>query len=142
MVRHSIGRNRANQIAVATGLALALFAGGRSVAAFVSREFGFYHYSIEVDASSGSGLDGRAMAIAAATPGVSRVEPLVESQVQYREAAIRRGAWARIRSTRTGSAPAAGSPPLTTPPGCHRSYSDRSEVSAGPKAAVSRTFGS
>jgi putative ABC transport system permease protein len=69
------------QIAVATGLAIALFAGGQSVAAFVSRGFGNFHYTIEVDAMYASALGKRAESVAAATPGVTRVEALVESQV-------------------------------------------------------------
>jgi putative ABC transport system permease protein len=72
------------QIAVATGLALALFAAGQSIAAFVSKGYGNFRYAIEVDASNGSALGRRAAAVAAATPGVTRVEPLVEGQVTYR----------------------------------------------------------
>lgn len=69
------------QIAVATGLAIALFADGRSVAAFVSNGDSYFRYAIEVDVKNGSALNRRAEAIAAATPGVTRVEPLVEDQV-------------------------------------------------------------
>ncbi len=72
------------QIAVATGLAIALFAGGQSVAAFVSTGYGNFRYTIEVNAMYGSALGKRAEAVAAATPGVTRVEPLVEGQVTYR----------------------------------------------------------
>jgi putative ABC transport system permease protein len=72
------------QIAVATGLAIALFADGQSAAAFVSKGYGHFRYAIEVDASNGSALGRGAEAVAAATPGVTRVEPLVEGQVTYR----------------------------------------------------------
>jgi hypothetical protein len=71
------------QIAVATGLAVALYAGGQSVGAFVSKGYSHFRYNVEVDASNGSALGSRAIAIAAATPGVTRVEPLVEGQVTY-----------------------------------------------------------
>lgn len=69
------------QIAVATGLAIALFAGAQSVAAFVSRGYSYFRYDLEVDAGNGSALGARAVAIAASTAGVQRVEPLVEGTV-------------------------------------------------------------
>jgi putative ABC transport system permease protein len=72
------------QIAVATGLAMALFAAGQSIAAFVSKGYSNFRYAVEVDAGNGSALGRRAAAVAAATPGVTRVEPLVEGQVTYR----------------------------------------------------------
>jgi ABC-type lipoprotein release transport system permease subunit len=72
------------QVAVAIALALALFAGGRSVTAAVDQEYASLHYQVEVDSNSGAPfLDGRARSIVAATPGISRVEPVVESGVQY-----------------------------------------------------------
>src|SRR5262249_24300241 len=40
------------QIAVATGLAITLFAGAQSVAAFVSKGYSSFRYAIEVDANS------------------------------------------------------------------------------------------
>ena len=80
------------QIAVATGLAVALFAGGQSVAAFVSNGYRYFRYTIEVDANNGSALGRHAAAIAAATPGVTRAEPLVEGQVTYQGAGF--PAWA------------------------------------------------
>jgi hypothetical protein len=43
-----------------------------------------FHYAIEVDAANGSPLLGsRAQAIAAATPGVTRAEPVVAAAVDY-----------------------------------------------------------
>ncbi len=72
------------QVAVATGLALALFASGRSLDIGVSQVFATFHYTIAVDAGNGSPLLGsRAQAIAAATPGVTRAEPVVEAAVDY-----------------------------------------------------------
>ena len=72
------------QVAVATGLALALFASGRSLDIGVSQVFATFHYAIEVDAANGSPLLGsRAQAIAAATPGVTRAEPVVAAAVDY-----------------------------------------------------------
>ena len=75
------------QVALATGLALALFAAGRSIAVGVGQTYDAFHYAIEVDGGSGAPLLGsRARAIAAATPGITRVEPVVENAVQYRGA--------------------------------------------------------
>jgi ABC-type lipoprotein release transport system permease subunit len=72
------------QVAVATALALSLFALGRSIAVSVSQAYGTAHYDLEVDASSGSPpLDSRARSIAAATPDITRVEPVLENEVQY-----------------------------------------------------------
>ncbi|MGH2719288.1 MAG: FtsX-like permease family protein, partial [Actinomycetota bacterium] len=73
------------QVAVAVALALALFAVGRSAAVVIDSIFGAYHFSVEVDAYNGAPqLDSRAQAVAAATPGVASVEPVVENGVQYR----------------------------------------------------------
>jgi putative ABC transport system permease protein len=75
------------QVAVATGLALALFAAGRSIAVGVSQVYGAFHYAISVDAGNGSPLLGpRARSVAAATPGITRVEPVAENSVEYRGA--------------------------------------------------------
>jgi putative ABC transport system permease protein len=72
------------QVAVATALALSLFAVGRSATATLNQVYGNFRYNLEVDAGSGSPpLDSRARAIAAATPGASRVEPVLENQVRY-----------------------------------------------------------
>jgi len=72
------------QVAVATGLALALFAAGRSIDVGIGQIYGTFHYAIEVDGGSGAPLlSSRARAIAAATPGVTRVEPVVKNAVQY-----------------------------------------------------------
>jgi putative ABC transport system permease protein len=72
------------QVAVAVGLALSVLAVGRSVTTFVGQISAEFRLSIEVDASSGAqGFNSRAVAVAAATPGVSQVEQLAESQVEY-----------------------------------------------------------
>lgn len=73
------------QVAVAVGLAISVLAVGRSVTVAVSQIVAEFHYTIEVDASSdGQGFDARAVAIAAATPGVSQVEEVAENEVVYR----------------------------------------------------------
>jgi putative ABC transport system permease protein len=73
------------QVAVAVGLALSVLAVGRSITTFIGQTAAEYHFSIEVDASSGAqGFNARAAAVAAATPGVSQVEQLAESEVAYR----------------------------------------------------------
>jgi putative ABC transport system permease protein len=72
------------QVAIATGLALALFASGRSIDIGVNQVYSTFHYAIEVDAGNGSPLLGsKARSAAAATPGVTRVEPVVENSVEY-----------------------------------------------------------
>jgi putative ABC transport system permease protein len=71
------------QITVAIALALALFAVGKTVASATAAVHGALRFQIEVDANSGAPqLDTRALGIVATTPGVTRVEPLVENQVQ------------------------------------------------------------
>jgi putative ABC transport system permease protein len=73
------------QVAVAVGLALSVLAVGRSITVFVGQTAAEFGFSIEVDASNGAqGFDARAVAAAAATPGVSQVEQLAESQVAFR----------------------------------------------------------
>jgi putative ABC transport system permease protein len=73
------------QVAIATGLALALFAASRSIDLGLSQVYSAFHYTIEVDAGSGSPLLGsRARSVAAATPGISRVEPVLEDAAEYR----------------------------------------------------------
>jgi len=89
-VRNALRRKRRSaatvaQVAVATGLALALFAAGRSIDVGVAQTYGAFHYAIEVDDGSGAPLlSSQACAIAAATPGITRAEPIVENAVQYR----------------------------------------------------------
>lgn len=74
------------QVAVATALALSLFALGRSATLALSQIYGNFRYDLEVDASNGSPpLDSRAAAIAAGTLGISRAEPVLENQVQYQQ---------------------------------------------------------
>jgi putative ABC transport system permease protein len=73
------------QVAIATALALALFAVGQSITDLLNQIATTVHYTVEVDATSSSTLLGaRARAIAAATPGVTGVESVLENQVQYR----------------------------------------------------------
>lgn len=84
-VRNALRRKRRTaattaQIAVAVALGLALFAVGKSVAATATAANDSLRYQIEVDANVPP-LDARALRIVAATPGVTRVEPLVENQV-------------------------------------------------------------
>jgi putative ABC transport system permease protein len=87
-VRNALRRKRRTaatiaQITVAIGLALGLFAVGKTVTAATTAVHNSLRFQIEVDANSGAPqLDARALGIVAATPGVTRVEPLVENEVQ------------------------------------------------------------
>jgi putative ABC transport system permease protein len=72
------------QVAIAVGLSLALFAIGQSVTDVLNQVATTLHYTVEVDATSSSTpLDSHARSVAAATPGVTGVEPVLENQVQY-----------------------------------------------------------
>jgi len=74
------------QVALAAGLAIAFLALGQSVTAVISQTIGTLHFSIGAGeaASSGARPFGRqALAIAAATPGVTRAQPVETSSVQY-----------------------------------------------------------
>jgi putative ABC transport system permease protein len=87
-VRNALRRKRRTaatiaQITVAIALALGLFAVGKTVAAATAAVHGALRFQIEVDADNGAPqLGARALGIVAATPGVTRVEPLVENQVE------------------------------------------------------------
>jgi putative ABC transport system permease protein len=74
------------QVALAAGLAIAFLALGQSVTAVISQTIGTLHFSIGAGeaASSGARPFGRqALAVAAATPGVTAVQPVETSAVQY-----------------------------------------------------------
>jgi putative ABC transport system permease protein len=88
-VRNVLRRKRRSaatiaQVTVAIALALALFAVGRSVTATVDRIYRDLGYDLTVSADEGARpLDDQAGAIAAGTPGIARVEPVLENRVQY-----------------------------------------------------------
>ena len=74
------------QVAVATGLAISFLALGQSITAVISQAIGKLHVSIDVGQAAGSGarpFGGQALAIAAATPGVTSAQPVETSSVQY-----------------------------------------------------------
>ena len=74
------------QVAVAAGLAIAFLALGQSVTAVISQTIGTLHFSIGAGMASTSGarpFGAQALAIAAATPGVTGAEPVETSSVQY-----------------------------------------------------------
>jgi putative ABC transport system permease protein len=74
------------QVALAAGLAIAFLALGQSITAVISQTIGTLHFSIGVGMASTSGarpFGAQALAIAAATPGVTDVEPVETSSVQY-----------------------------------------------------------
>jgi putative ABC transport system permease protein len=89
-VRNALRRKRRTaatiaQITVAIGLALGLFAVGKTVTAATNAVHSALRFQIEVDANSGAPqIDTRALGIVAATPGVTGVEPLVENQVEFK----------------------------------------------------------
>jgi putative ABC transport system permease protein len=72
------------QVAVAVALALALFALGRSVTITVDQVYSTLHYDVSLQSNDGAPLlDGRARSLVANTPGVVRVEPVIQSGVSY-----------------------------------------------------------
>jgi putative ABC transport system permease protein len=88
-VRNTLRRKRRTvatiaQVAVAVALAIALFAVGKTVAATTAASHDAQQFQIEVDAGNGAppSFGGRAVSIAAATPGVTRAEPLIENNVE------------------------------------------------------------
>jgi putative ABC transport system permease protein len=86
-VRNTLRRKRRTaatvaQVSLAVGLAIALFAVGKTVAATTSAVHDAQRFQIEVDAGNGAPPFGeRAISIAAATPGVSHIEPVIENNV-------------------------------------------------------------
>ncbi len=87
-IRNALRRKRRTaatiaQITVAIALAVGLFSVGKTVVAATTAVHDSLRFQIEVDANSGAPqLDNRALSIVADTPGVTRVEPLVESNVR------------------------------------------------------------
>jgi putative ABC transport system permease protein len=74
------------QVALAAGLAIAFLALGQSVTAVISQTIGTLHFSIGAGEAASSGarpFGSQALAIAAATPGVTGAEPVETSSVQY-----------------------------------------------------------
>ena len=74
------------QVALAAGLAIAFLALGQSITAVISQTIGTLHFSIGVGMASTRGarpFGAQALAIAASTPGVTDVEPVETSSVQY-----------------------------------------------------------
>ena len=74
------------QVAVAAGLAIAFLALGQSVTAVISQTIGTLHFSIGAGEAASSGarpFGSQALAVAAATPGVTGAEPVETSSVQY-----------------------------------------------------------
>ena len=74
------------QVALAAGLAIAFLALGQSVTAVISQTIGTLHFSIGAGVASSSGarpFGAQALAVAASTPGVTGVEPVETSSVQY-----------------------------------------------------------
>jgi len=87
-VRNTLRRKRRTaatiaQVTVAVALAIALFGAGKTVAAATAAVHDAQQFQIEADAGNGAPpFGGRAISIAAATPGVTRVEPLIENNVE------------------------------------------------------------
>ena len=74
------------QVALAAGLAIAFLALGQSVTAVISQTIGTLHFSIGAGVASTRGarpFGAQALAVAAATPGVTGAEPVETSSVQY-----------------------------------------------------------
>ncbi len=87
-VRNTLRRKRRTaatiaQVTVAVALAIALFGVGETVAAATAAVHDAQRFQIEVDAGNGAPqFSGRAIRVAAATPGVTRAEPLIEDNVE------------------------------------------------------------
>jgi len=87
-VRNTLRRKRRTaatiaQMAIAVALAIGLFALGKTVAVATAAVHAAQQFQIEVDAGTGAPpFGGRAISIAAATPGVTQVEPLIENNVE------------------------------------------------------------
>ncbi|HEY6313945.1 MAG TPA: FtsX-like permease family protein [Streptosporangiaceae bacterium] len=74
------------QVALAAGLAIAFVALGQSVTAVISQTIGTLHFSIGAGEAASSGarpFGSQALAVAAATPGVTAVQPVETSSVLY-----------------------------------------------------------
>ena len=87
-VRNTLRRKRRTvatiaQVTIAVGLAIALFGLGETVASATAAIHNAQRFQIEADSGNGAApFDARAVSVAAATPGVTRVEPLIEGNVQ------------------------------------------------------------
>jgi putative ABC transport system permease protein len=74
------------QVAVAAGLAMSLLALGKSVDTYIGQAIGKLHVSVVVGEAAGGGarpFGPRALATAAATPGVTGAQPVEARSVQY-----------------------------------------------------------
>jgi putative ABC transport system permease protein len=74
------------QVAVAVGLAITFLGLGQSVTAVISQTIGHLRFSVGAGEEAASGarpFTSRALAVAAATPGVTGAEPVETSSVQY-----------------------------------------------------------
>ena len=87
-VRNTLRRKRRTaatiaQVTIAVALAIALFSVGKTVAASTAAVHDAQQFQIEVDGGNGApSFGGRAINIAAATPAVTRVEPVIENNVE------------------------------------------------------------
>ncbi len=74
------------QVAVAAGLAISLLALGQSIHAVIGQTIGKLNFSFGAGEAAGRGarpFTSRALAVAAATPGVTGAQPVEQSAVQY-----------------------------------------------------------
>jgi putative ABC transport system permease protein len=74
------------QVAVAAGLAMSFLALGQSIDSAIAQAVGKLHFTIGVGEAAGGGarpFSSQAVAVAAATPGVSGAQPVETSSVQY-----------------------------------------------------------
>jgi len=129
------------QVAVAAGLAIAFLALGESVTAVISQTVSKLHFSIGVGMASTRGarpFGSQALAVAAATPGVTGAEPVETSSVQYNgqtyvawglgtrplyDYRLSAGRWFNAADTAAGARPAV--PPVVLGPAVARSTGAR-----------------
>ncbi len=116
------------QVAVAAGLAMSFLALGQSIDSAIAQAIGKLHFTIGVGEAAGGGarsFSSQAVAVAAATPGVSGAQPVETSSVQYNGQAY--AAWGlgprplyfyRLSAGRwfTAADAAAGTPPVVLGP--------------------------
>ena len=129
------------QVAVAAGLAIAFLALGQSITAVISQTIGKLHFSVGVGMAStrvARPFGTRALAIAAATRGVTGAEPVETSSVQYNgqtytawglgthpfyDYRLSAGGWFTAADTATGARPAV--PPVVLGPAVARATGAR-----------------
>jgi putative ABC transport system permease protein len=138
------------QVAVAAGLAISFLALGQSITAVISQVIGKLHVSIDVGQAAGSGarpFGSQALAITAATPGVTSAQPVETSSVRYGSQAymawglsprplysyrLSAGRWFTAADTAAGTPPVILGPVVADASGAHVGQVITLDMTAGP----------